>query len=809
MRARDWLHLSSLFAIACGGGGESLAPDQPFPDVSGPYQLAGGFDGLSHSQASFTGTLTLEQASTQSGTLTGTASLTLSIDGDISTIADVALQAASVTPGGVVSFRLGSTAAGGSWTFSGTRSAGVITGRHTLTDQESTFSGGWTGSAPGTEPATGSLALTTSTSGGTLDPDGYVVLVDGADAAPIGINDTVTISELSPGGHTVGLGRTAANCVVQGENPRSVVVTAGETSTLSIAVLCNTPVPATGTIRVVTASTGASPDPDGYMVKLDGAEPGQPIPATASITFSDVPEGSHSVVLSGVADNCAAADGLTRSVSVTTGATVETSYAITCADLRATRIEAISGNNQSSTAGTALANPLVVVVSDAAEHPVAGVSVSWTTSGGGSLSETIVQTGADGRASVTRVLGNTAGPQSTRASVAGLSGSPVTFTHTAMVGAARTVVLVSGNNQSGSPGQELEPTIVKVTDSVGNAVTGATVKWAVGTGAGKVAPESTTTNAQGRASTRWTLGAAGLNTLIATVAAEAIVGNPVVFSATAVATTSFDIEVRFLKPLSASQRQAFTVAERHWQRVITGDVRDARLNAEASTCGEGSPAVDEVVDDVIILVTVEAIDGPGGTLASAGPCWIRDDGSLPILGAMKFDAADLAGIEADGTIADVILHEMGHVLGIGSLWTYQGLLADPAASNGTDPHFTGARAIAAFDRVGGTGYTGRKVPVENTGEQGTPDGHWRESVMGNELMTGYIAGTPNPLSLVTVESLADQGYSVSTAAADPYNLATALQAIRLGPVRLMGDDRLKVPIRAVNAEGRVSRVLSR
>jgi hypothetical protein len=233
------------------------------------------------------------------------------------------------------------------------------------------------------------------------------------------------------------------------------------------------------------------------------------------------------------------------------------------------------------------------------------------------------------------------------------------------------------------------------------------------------------------------------------------------------------------------------------------------LNAEASTCGEGSPAVDELVDDVIILVTVEPIDGPGGTLASAGPCWVRNDGSLPILGAMKFDAADLDGIEADGTIADVILHEMGHVLGIGSLWTYQGLLADPAASNGTDPHFTGARAIAAFDRVGGTGYTGAKVPVENTGEPGTADGHWRESVMGNELMTGYIAGTPNPLSLVTVESLADQGYSVSTAAADPYNLASALQAIRRGPVRLMGDDRLKVPIRAVNAEGRVSRVLSR
>jgi len=297
--------------------------------------------------------------------------------------------------------------------------------------------------------------------------------------------------------------------------------------------------------------------------------------------------------------------------------------------------------------------------------------------------------------------------------------------------------------------------------------------------------------------------------MIATVAGEGIVGNPVAFSATAVASTSFDIEVRFLKPLSTSQRQAFTVAERHWQRVITGDIPDARLNAEGSTCGEGSPAVDELVDDVIVLVTVEAIDGPGGTLASAGPCWIRNTTGLPILGAMRFDAADLGAIEADGTMADVVLHEMGHVLGIGSLWTFQGLLADPAASNGSDPHFTGARAIAAFDQVGGTSYTAGKVPVENTGGPGTRDGHWRESVMGNELMTGYIGGTPNPLSLVTVESLADQGYSVSTAAADRYNLATAVQAIRRGPVRLMGDDRLKVPIRVVNAEGRVSRVLSR
>jgi hypothetical protein len=811
MRRRHWLQLSSLLAIACGGGGEGLAPDQPFPDVTGVYQLAGGFDGLSHSQASFTGSLTLAQASTQSGALTGSASLTLSIDGDVSTIADVQLQSAAVTPGGVISFRLGSTAAGGGWTFSGTRSAGVITGRHTLTDQESTFSGGWTGSAGGTGPTTGTLVVSTSTSGSILDADGYVVLLDGGDGGPIGVNDTITIAELSPGGHTVGLGSTAANCAVQGENPRSLVITPGVTSSLSIAVLCTTPAPSSGTVRVVTTTTGSSPDADGYTVKLDGAEPGLSITATGSITISDVAEGSHSVVLSGVAENCTAADGLTRSVPVTAGATAETGYAISCADSRAAHIEALSGNNQTAAAGTTLSNPLVVVVTDAGGHPVSGITVTWTPAGGGSVSETTVQTGTDGHASATRLLGNNAGPQSTQASVAGLSGSPVTFTHMATIGAAHAVVLVSGNNQSGGPGQELEPLVLKVTDSVGNPVAGVSVKWAVASGGGTVVPESTTTNAQGRSSTRWNVGAPGLNTLIATVMAEGIVGNPVAFSATAVATTSFDIQVRFLKPLSASQRQAFTVAERHWQRVITGDVSDARLVADASTCGDGSPAVDELVDDVIILVTVEAIDGPGGTLASAGPCWIRDDSGLPILGAMKFDAADLKDIEADGTIDDVILHEMGHVLGVGSLWKYQGLLADPSVppSNGTDPHFTGPRAIAAFDHVGGRSYIGGKVPVENTGDPGTADGHWRESVMDNELMTGYIAGTPNPLSIVTIESLADQGYSVSTAAADPYSLTTALRAARRGPLRFVGDDRLRVPIRTVNAEGRVSRVLSR
>ena len=50
---------------------------------------------------------------------------------------------------------------------------------------------------------------------------------------------------------------------------------------------------------------------------------------------------------------------------------------------------------------------------------------------------------------------------------------------------------------------------------------------------------------------------------------------------------------------------------------------------------------------------------------------------------MQFDSADLASMEASGSLYGVILHEMGHVLGIGTSWAYRGLLTG-ASSRHTD-----------------------------------------------------------------------------------------------------------------------------
>jgi hypothetical protein len=182
------------------------------------------------------------------------------------------------------------------------------------------------------------------------------------------------------------------------------------------------------------------------------------------------------------------------------------------------------------------------------------------------------------------------------------------------------------------------------------------------------------------------------------------------------------------------------------------------------------------------------------------------------MGVMQFDTDDLEQLETGGFLGDVILHEMGHVLGIGTLWDIQGLLADPSLpSNPTgDPHFIGAQGIAAFDNAGGTAYVaGAKVPVEDTGGEGTADAHWRESVLDNELMTGFIGAGSNPLSRITIASLADQGYQVDLAAANSYTIPGLLRAFVTRPKVQLKNDIMRGPIRKVDRRGRVTGQLRR
>lgn len=384
------------------------------------------------------------------------------------------------------------------------------------------------------------------------------------------------------------------------------------------------------------------------------------------------------------------------------------------------------------------------------------------------------------------------------------------------------VSIHTGNNQAVSAGTAV-PTApaIRVTDLGNTPVAGVAVTFAVASGGGTITGASTTTNAQGVAAVgSWTLGAnPGTNTLTASVSGSAYQGNPATFSATGTGTQTFEIEVRYTSDLgdgqapTTAQRAAFTAAAQRWAELIVGDLPDVALNVGPGGCaGWNRPALQEVIDDVVIYVLLEPIDGPFGVLGSAGPCFIRNEGNLPVVGVIRFDTADLDRMVTNGTMASVIQHEMGHVLGLGTLWGVFNLLANPSrpSSPGVDTHYTGSNGLAGFDAIGGINYhAGNKVPVENSAVSGSADSHWRESVLGFELMTPAINAGANPLSVLTARSLQDLGYLVNASRADAFALSLSITA----DARLMSaqewlmDDVSRTPISVIDATGKVLRTV--
>ncbi|QDT44366.1 putative outer membrane protein pmp20 precursor [Gimesia alba] len=239
-----------------------------------------------------------------------------------------------------------------------------------------------------------------------------------------------------------------------------------------------------------------------------------------------------------------------------------------------------------------------------------------------------------------------------------------------------------------------------------------------------------------------------------------------------VPTSQYTIEVVFTDTsLTASQQAIFQQAADRWSEIITGDVPDVIV------AGIG------LVDDLRIEATAPAIDGVGGILGQAGPRTVRTGSFIPATGIMQFDSADLANLEANGQLIDVILHEMGHVIGIGTIWDSLGLLLNGGT---TDPRFTGANAIAQYNAILGRSVV--DIPVEGMAGPGTNDAHWRESDLDNELMTGFLNPGVNPISAITIGSLADLGYVVDLTAADAYPLqAPAVQTLNPAPIGEMLD----------------------
>ena len=251
--------------------------------------------------------------------------------------------------------------------------------------------------------------------------------------------------------------------------------------------------------------------------------------------------------------------------------------------------------------------------------------------------------------------------------------------------------------------------------------------------------------------------------------------------------SGYNITLRFVTDnLTEAQQAVFEGAAERWGAIITADLANIENFALPEDFAfPDTGAVEGTLDDLLIDVAFNDLDGPSGLLGRAGPRLIRQEADAPltIYGTMEFDISEFGDggfFDDEQQYEDVIVHEMGHVLGIGTLWELTGNTdgiinpGDPGFPDGPptaapgapnpdyDPRFTGAGAVAEYqillDDAGKP--TETTVPIANTGGPGNYNGHWRELTFGNELMTPYAGGT-ELLSRMTAASLGDIGYTVN------------------------------------------------
>lgn len=471
--------------------------------------------------------------------------------------------------------------------------------------------------------------------------------------------------------------------------------------------------------------------------------------------------------------------------------------------------------------------PIVQVV-DRAGTPVdtAGltITVSLASGGGSLLGTTNVVTNASGQATFSNLkIAGTVGAkalQFTSSGVTGIQASGLTLT----AGTATNLVSNSLVSQTGVISQAVTSIpSVKAVDADGNGVSGVGVTFAVTAGGGSLTGATPTTNASGVATVgSWTLGASiGANTMTATSAG--LTGSPVTFDATgATSVSNFTIELQFILPPSVAQLAAFNAAKARWEQVITGDLGAFNVGSVNTGSNCGNQTVSGTINDMRIIVELDSIDGTGQILGASSPCFLRNSGAgsgLPIISYMTFDTADVAGLINNGSFGDVVLHEMGHSLGYGTIWNLKSVINTSSAA---DPYFLGLQAKSAFANSNGGGATvidqvtsgpRTSVPLQVTGGAGTALSHWEEHIFQSEVMTGYITGSVRPLSLTTVEQFADLGYVVNANAADAFNINTQ-PTLRAGqPDTLhvdLKDDVLQIPIYYLDQKtGRMTPALRR
>jgi hypothetical protein len=165
------------------------------------------------------------------------------------------------------------------------------------------------------------------------------------------------------------------------------------------------------------------------------------------------------------------------------------------------RLTVVTGDNQRAKAGSELAKPIKIRVTDRTSNPVAGATVAFSVSGG-VVADTALETDSLGTASTRWTLGRTAGAQTLVVQLDSVP--PLRITARALPGSAANLTFHEPPVE-GLVGRPLPAKVVAVvTDLYGNPVPDAVVSFV--TRSGGVTPSRAAADTAGHVRATWTLG---------------------------------------------------------------------------------------------------------------------------------------------------------------------------------------------------------------------------------------------------------------------------------------------------------------